>query len=426
MKGFTLANYLGGSVASQEGSADRLSFLFGLLYLTSFIFDSPLRWSLSLVSAEAAMYLRDVGAVVVIAIMLGRHLIFGTSSPVTLLAYFVGIFALYGFYQTDSLAQSVVGVKLLLPLLLGVSLAASVLHYWDEFRLWLYFVWFFSVAAVFYNYFFEMPWAGATFSSAMGEASVSREWTTAGVRRLAGLSRASYDAAAICAVGACLTLSDTRLHAAARYFLFFVSSLAVVLTTSKGPLIALAFVFMWSLAIKLFLVRDVSVVSYMLSSASFVLPALFYVYDIRFENAAFILSSFAERINSMWPSAYDNMDNSLNLFFGRGVGGIGTAQYFGEADIYNSADNFAVYVYGSMGLVGVGLFYWFLHRFSCNVLRADINFGYLPCLKFWLLFWLVCGFVTNMFEQPLLAFVIGLLVGFAFLVDPFKRHCRKA
>lgn len=393
---------------------DRWFFAFGLLYLTLFIFDSPIRWGLSMVGAEAALYVRDVGAIVVIFAYIARELLFGFPTPALGLLYFLGLSALYSFLQLNSLAQPIVGLKIALPVILGAALYTGIRARWKNFKIWLYVVWMLSLVGVFVNYFFDMPWLGATFQSALGESSISREWTTAGIRRLSGFSRASYDAAAICSVGAAVFLVDSKFGRILRLTLYSASLLAVGLTTSKGPLLAMLAVLIWFGFRSIAGLREMSPAVFFISALSFLVPPALYIYHVRFDNSVYLLSSFVDRVNWMWPTAFMNMQHWVEFIVGRGIGGIGFAQYFGESVSYNAADNFGVYIFVSFGLVGVVLFFFMLLRFARTVWREAYCSHHVMALRSLLVFWLFCGVVSNMYEQPVLAFVFGLFVGFSF------------
>jgi len=363
-------------------------------------------------------------AISIILTYIFRELLSGEPTPALPLAYFLGLAALYSYLQLNSLAQPIIGLKLAIPLLLGASLYKAIFSNWEQFRTWLYLVWLASIIGICINYFTAMPWAGSTFQGALGESTVSREWTTAGIVRLSGFSRASYDAAAICAIGACVFLVDERFAKLARAIGFLIATIAVGLTTSKGPLLALAVITMWFFY-KSFINKSehMGVGIFGLAAAAFMIPPLTAIYNLRLENSAFILSSFAERVNSMWPSAYSNIENFVQFFLGRGLGGIGFAQFFGEPLKYNAADNFAVYIYISFGLVGIALFFFTLTKFRsrANSDHADkkhLNLSLRSCL----IFWIISGYVSNMYEQPLLSFYFGMFIGFSFIKNEIHKR----
>src|SRR6188768_3796988 len=83
--------------------------------------------------------------------------------------------------------------------------------------------WSFAVAGVILNTFVKFPWMGATFEVLGQEAQVARDWTTNGIERLAGFSRASFTAANEIALFSMVLAARARLHAAFKVLIWVIS-----------------------------------------------------------------------------------------------------------------------------------------------------------------------------------------------------------
>ncbi len=113
----------------------------------------------------------------------------------------------------------------------------------------------------------------------------------------------------------------------------------------------------------------------------------------------------------MWPDALATWLDHGNIVTGRGLGGIGFAQAGAEWWRYNAADNLMIYLlvsFGLFALVYVGAFLWSLRR----TFEVDSSQEFLArCVRGWALVFFSYGCTSNMVEQPLMNFVVGLCFG---------------
>jgi hypothetical protein len=61
------------------------------------------------------------------------------------------------------------------------------------------------------------------------------------------------------------------------------------------------------------------------------------------------VSSFEQRVTATWPDGLALPSRGGHWLTGRGLGGIGVAQMYFEPSIFNSGDNFFVYLWGAFG-----------------------------------------------------------------------------
>lgn len=393
----------------------RSAFVFLLaVYSLTFVFEGPLRYVLSQGGFSSFIYLRDVIPLYFCVALLyrwGR----GDVQPnlflivVLLLAihFWIGYFFLSGVFQR------LFGLKVFMALLLGIT-AGCLLSIRDD-RLFrpLLFVFLISACGVFLNHFITFKWEGADYETFLGLVKQTRDWTAGGIRRLAGFARSSFDVASVLLVLAVFLVctSKSRLASVAIYL---TATLAIALTTSKGALLALL-VFggvhvVGSWTSRLTLLRSALTLVVLILC---IFPLLSILIEVSTrdlpEGLRFAFSSFVERMRWMWPSAIDNLTDHGSLITGRGLGGIGVAQRFGEFEISNAADNFFVYLLVTFGVWGgVYFFYIFLGAMFWRSQSQERRDEYTVISL--LLALMVYGLTLNLIEQPILAMVLGLCI----------------
>lgn len=383
-------------------------------YSLTFAFEGPLRYVLSQSGLSSFIYFRDVIPLffcVALLYLWGR----GDVRPnlflivILLLAihFWVGYFFLSGVFQR------LFGLKVFMALLLGIS-AGCLLSIRDD-RLFkpLFFLFVISAFGVFLNHFITFKWEGADYETFLGLVKQTRDWTAGGIRRLAGFARSSFDVASVLLVLAVFLVCTSK-NRLASVVIYLTAILAITLTTSKGALLALL-VFgtvhvAGSWTSRLTLLRSaLTVVALTLC----IFPLLSILIDISArdlpEGLRFAFSSFVERMRWMWPSAIDNLTEQGSLLTGRGLGGIGVAQRFGEFEISNAADNFFVYLLVTFGIWGaVYFFYIFLGAMFWRSQSQERHDEYVVISL--LLALMVYGLTANLLEQPILAMVLGLCI----------------
>jgi len=288
--------------------------------------------------------------------------------------------------------------------------------------------WSLAVAGVLLNTFVKFPWMGATFEVLGQEAQVARDWTTNGIERLAGFSRASFTAANEIALFSMVLAARARLHGALKVLIWAVSVLAIALTTSKTPLSILVVVPLALLSLrgaKAFASRPAlpfyvaMLVLLALGAMMVALPCASSTQDLLSSTSGddlgfLTLSSMLDRAGMMWPAAFDLIasdNNPLEWILGRGLGGIGAAQAIFEPLKVNSADNLFVFLYVTFGL-GAALFGAAIvagfKKYYVNEPETFITLFALAASV------LTLGIATNVIESVIPALVTGMLVAKSF------------
>lgn len=389
-----------------------------LLSLLSYCFTAaitgPFRWAAGMVGLTPIVYLPQVLMLMSTALVLiweTRHgLLPLRAMSLLVIAYAV----LVGLFHTP-ITQVLFGIYTLLPFWFGLSCAEVIFRHWPAiFRVsvWL---WVLVVVGVLLNNWIAYPWEGYGYSVGDLDIVSSREWeNVGGGKRLAGFSRASFDAALQALLLGLIVVLNLR-AAWVRWLVWGTTFMTIYMTTSKGvynmfvvlsPIVLLgarlpaSAVRWWPLAMGL--------VALLLPMSPLFMDVNFYIRDQELANLTF---SFWDRLNDMWPNAWKLLENQGNMLWGRGLGGIGTPQTYFEASRFNAADNIFVYWFVIFGWVALpGFLLLLLRSLRLNPSRHTVeSAGF--CL---LLATLVYGITANVVESGFFAIAAGMSVRYLF------------
>lgn len=391
------------------------SFIFWSLiaYMSTLVFEGPLRYALSIMGLGTLIYLRDglVVAVIVLKTIQAIRVRNNILDPLIISTYSLLFLSLLGLLIHDvSLFSALFGLKIFLVFLLGMSAANAIETNIKKFQKLIAVFVAATIIGVMVNYLLgKLPWEGLAFETSFGVSTTTKEWWTDGERRLPGFARASFDAAMIIGLGTTYLL--TRLSLPTSVVLFSIAFGAIYLTTTKGMMLALGLVFVWRCTPgerSKILLGNIICIAILIGMVA--LPAL--SCSVNFSDrlmleAPKVLSSFAERIVSMWPKSCEILATPYSWFIGAGVGSIGVPQQYSNlSNGYSAADNLFVYLYVIGGIpLSVAFFATIL-----KLLRKP-NVGSLPStnIRALLISMLAYGVTTNMMEQPFFAILAGVL-----------------
>jgi hypothetical protein len=391
--------------------SDRLLLACVLGYVATVVFEGPIRLGLHSVGAGSLLYVRDLAiAIPVLCAVVSWFM--GQANT----AHVVGISALLlvhlaiGLFGLPSMFQALFGLKLFLPLLGGLAVAPVVASRPDGLVRVSRFVFLATALGVGTNLFFDYPWIGLSYDTAFGETTAARQWWSSGELRLPGFTRGSPVAASIALLSLTpLLVQPSRLRL--RLFWLLVAVGTIYLTTSKGPMMALP-----ALVVQLMLLQYVRSTKASLvhiaamAMLCLLIPLTTVQFQISEHRVPALLQSFAQRVVDVWPHALDLLD-WWQVAWGRGLGGIGTAQTFGEVLRTNPGDNLMVYLLVAFGVLGplyVALFLVRLSRFSAHRSPRDFELGLMHA---WTTVWLVNGFTTSMLEDAMVGVAMGIVLG---------------
>ncbi|AMO24383.1 hypothetical protein UC35_17985 [Ramlibacter tataouinensis] len=389
------------------------------VYLTTLLLEGVLRYVLAAAGVPNLLYLRDsipVGSVLflflrsllrdrridlVIAIpsaLLACHAVYSAMVGVAIFAIAFGLkiylFVIYGMAMWPLLRR-----RLAPMLAMGTAMFAI------------------TAAGVFANFLWgTMPWEGLEYETAFGMSSTTRTWWMAhGIARLPGFTRTSFNAAVILGITGLLTMLRYG-HPLARLAIFATATTAIVLTTSKGMVLAFPLAALWLVVQDRRPAMDGHVLVGALCAATVVLPLVVVFWDIgsamKASDFPVLIVSVWERFTSMWPLAFQLLPDGPQSWLGAGLGSIGTPLAFGNTPHQaNSADNVAIYMMVSFGVAG--LVYCAFPALSVRKVAACEPVALHRMYVAVLVIAYVYGVSTNMIEESFFSFFFGLCFGAA-------------
>lgn len=386
--------------------------LFSLLafFLVS-AFSGPTRMGLSMVGLSALTYLPNAFMLLMIGVQIILEPYEKGYRELNLIAILLALFTIVISLAFLPLKQTAMGIYVLIPFLFGIVCGPIIINHVHRISKVAAYLWAAVVTGIILNSILTYPWEGFGYSLGSLEVEGSRQWyATGGTKRLAGFGRSSFDAATQAQIlGLLAVLAFRRLSV--KLIIWCLTAYAIFLTTSKGILgvfIVLTPIIFFKKLLPESLLRGLPL-TLGLIGISFPLSTLFFTFDSQFTNPtlANITYSYYDRLNYMWPEAWRLLSEHGNMFIGRGIGGIGTAQTYFEPSLFNAADNVFLYwfvVFGWSALPIMALI--LLRSLRIKPQQSDENF-IIFCL---LISVLVYGMLTNIVENALFALVFGLLI----------------
>lgn len=388
-----------------------LVYLVTFIYLSTLVVDAPLRFWLNAGGAFPLIYLPKALLIFCLPLLLIARMRMSRVAP--LMAGVVGLWFIWGGLYLGNWEQPLFCLWILVPVFYGLLAAPYVAENLNRYRALVLILFLISVGGVLLNIAVHYPWSGESIKFAGVETEVARQWTTLGLPRLAGFSRASYDAATQVLVFAVWLLATTRGRFSS-LLIFLVAGIAITVTTSKvvlgAYLVLLCYygtgaLLRWSRGWR----GTWAVAVWVVAVAGVALPlstlAVSYTPSLHSFTSRLVLRSFWTRLAVTWPGAFQLLQQGWNWIIGIGLGGIGTPQkYFALS--HNPADNMFVYLVVDLGVIaGLWLMLLLAYKVSRGILRGGRRDLAGPLGLFIFLF----GVTGNVVEQPLIGLILGLV-----------------
>lgn len=343
--------------------ADAAMVLF-LAYLSTFVFDAVIRYVLNLGGLAAAIYLRDLVPILLVAMVALSALRTGRAPMLVLvLIALFAVFAASGFVIIRSAPQVLFEVKVLASCFVGAVSAAFIDGRRKRFfENALMFLWVMVLAGLLLDFSgAPLPWRGMLLEINGVQIEGQREWTAGNFRRLAGFGRASFDTAMALFFFAFAFIH--RFRPIMRWSVLLVTLAGLVLTTSKGTMLALSA----GLALTAFAMFKLPFRRFVWACLLAACFAIMILPTFMFEESTLVerrdpvmmllFGSFMERIESTWPLAYQLLDDTPFPWLGKGIGGIGATQTHFDPGRFNPGDNLFVFLWVTFGIVAIPLLF---------------------------------------------------------------------
>jgi hypothetical protein len=337
------------------------------------------------------------------------------ANAVLLWIYFF-ILLIYSLF-TENIFQVIFGTKILILFLLGISYSIDFEEHAKDWRKVTYIVTMLSVIGLVMDYFVTLPWANMVLNIGGLAKQIGRPdqvYMFEEFRRLHGFSLSPNFAAVNVAIFYILYAHSSQKWTINKFILLIVTLVAVVLTSIKSVIAALLIIticdiFRFSPRIRQKLI--------FMTTCIFVLLAIGIPFILSFDAKYFPrfildlrgtpLASFAIRVMDTWPRAFTHYESPL---FGGGIGSVGGAQsLFDPLGYVNGGycDNWIVYLFLVGGVIPVIFCSGALVQ-ATRTSESDL----MPTLA---AFISIYGTMESSFEVPGASFILGLVLGYAFL-----------
>jgi len=395
-----------------------LSVLLGL-YITTLLFEGVLRYVFATAGFPNALYVRDVIPVVSVLFLFLRALLADRriELPIAIALVLLACHAAWAMVLGVNNFAIAFGLKIFMFIPYGMAMWPLVRRRWRFALTFAAAMFAVTAAGVFANFFLQkMPWEGLEYQTAFGSVTSTRLWwVPGGFSRLPGFARTSFDAAMILGITGMLALLRFR-HLAVRLSIIALGLVAIVLTTSKGMILAFPVAASWLIAADRWPWMKGRVLVTTLCAVTAVLPLLMVGYNLstsmHASNFPAAINSVWERFSMVWPQAFDLLPDGPAALLGAGPGSIGTPQLYGAAPHhFNPADNLAIFLVVNFGLLGLGYYAlpaWILPKVA-DFESTEIHRAYVGMLVIAYGY----GMSISMIEESFFCLFFGLSLGIA-------------
>lgn len=400
--------------------SNRLLLSLALLFVTSEVFAGVVRYYSASAGVPWVAYVPKGLLVVAALVALCRVTWTGRAGAV-----FAGALALFATYVpigalfTGRWTQAAFGAFSWFPFVFGALCESTLVGSWKRVVPYIALLWTCAAAGVVLDALTEVPWIGARYELGGVEITVSRQWWATAFERVAGFSRGSVEAAAQLLFFAIPLVVLTR-ATGTRWLLWAATGVLVALTTTKKAvgvylLLTMLMPVMASNGLhgqfRVRVQRTLPIAAALIG-AGLPVSTLFVHYHLQFDSPItyLIFKSFAERLTITWPEGFRLASEHGSVLLGRGIGGIGAAQNYFEPSMYTYGDNLYLYLYASLGALGIIL----ALLYAMGISRVGRYHD--PWSKvMWAvgLMLLLSGWAGNVVESGISSFLLGVTSAYA-------------
>jgi hypothetical protein len=392
---------------------DRAVWYIVLFYLYAAVLVGPIRY---LLNEADLIFLAYVPQILTLSLLIWSLLRPKLNAVYILSLCLLLLFTLLGMVYVDKIPQVLFGLYLWTSFLLGIIAYSVVSRNWAKFQRHCLVLSIIVLSGVLLNVRFDFPWVGLDYALGNIDVSVSRLWQTYTFERMAGFSRASFEAATQILLFGLVVMFGQTSHWM-RLTIWLAGGIGIVLTTSKGA-VAAYLILSGYLLLRRWLPPifwKALFTSTVLLMVAFPVTVLLLDYEPRSGNTLIrlIFGSFSERLAYIWPEAFAMISQHGNSLIGRGLGGIGTAQHYFEPTLENPADNLFVYLYGIFGLGSlVVICVTIITSYSLRIGKVNIDsFAFALLLA-----GASYGLTSNVIESPVFSLFLGVTLHHIFSI----------
>jgi hypothetical protein len=419
-------NYVNGKL-SRSISIDmkaRIIYYGTIVYLFTLVFEAPIRYILNVAGISSVIYLRDGFILLVLSAYFIKVSITGKINKIILITFFIILFhAVIAIYYLNNVFQILFGVKILLPIILGMLVYHIIESRIKLTKVFLSIFLFLAILGIYVNFFKEFPWEGMTYEVAGKTIEATRAWTTFGVKRIAGFARTSYGAAIQIIILSVFVITQLKSKLSLT-FLWLLSGGAIILTTTRTMVVNYIVMSIFLIVNKIMpnfnkIYQKALIVPIMATVLLPIYSYLFYDSNARtgfFDNP--LLFSLKLRMIATWPDVFDFLNEKGGWVLGRGIGGLGMSQLHFESNYYFSGDNLFVYSLVYFGIFSI-VYFLFIYKMAQNIDLKNGLFYYLIILALF-----IFGITANVIEDGFFGFFIGLSLRYIWIKSCEKNQIK--
>ncbi len=337
--------------------------------------------------------------------------IFLIKNSKTILILFLFIIYFLISIMNNGLKQSLYGLYIFSFFLFSFTLKKeSIVHFFNEKKIFWFFILFINCFAVFYVDKNGSPWIGSSIENFGLERQLSKEWTAGEMIRNPGFSNSSVSIACLILLSYFMSVFNLyrgdkinkNIGILISIILYPLVSYLIFLTTTKTIIFSMifaTFIFLLPLKIIPILSKIILIIMVVFSYLFFFLPGQEY----------YGRNTLLIRFYDMWPSAFKILDDYISIIFGRGFGSIGTAQNFNnQYQTSNPGDNLLVYLYVTFGIFSlISCLYFIIKFLSKNIRIPNVN---ARCFYVVFMILIFNCFTYNMVELSVFAIIFGMFI----------------
>ena len=385
------------------------------IYLIIMIFEGAIRYVLNIFDAAFLIYIKD--AIIILLFILSIRKIELNKKSITMFIIF-SISLVTGIIYVGNIKQIAFFIlKVLMIFIVGMMQYKNIIEDFKRNTKFYKICYIVTITGVILNMFCTFPWEGLEYELSDDLIiNASRAWSTGGVKRIAGFSRASYSVASQVVIFSLLIMSNIK-RTYKRIIIYIITSYIIWITTTKGILIAYIIVAFTDLNF----IKNRKNICKLIATAGIILmvglPLFSTVCDPVFnflknnvEKTTYwrYISSFEARVKGTWPDSFEKVITEGNFILGKGFGGIGAAEQLFGVNTTTPGDNMFVYMYATIGITALIVIIWILLR----LYKLKISEKEEKNIYNILLIIIFYGIISNIVEEPILCLCLGICVGY--------------
>lgn len=341
---------------------ERLILITLSVYCISLSIEAPIRYFLQMIGLPYLIYIRDILMIIAVS----WYVVKKASYKLLVIIGIIILYSLISLYYTANIVEVAWGIKTIFPFVFGICCCKICFKNREYITKIFMIIFIMSCLGMMLNYFIEEPfWQDINGAEVMGVTTEGvRNWDIyvdgEKVSRLSGFTKLAGTTALIIIYSLVWLLNFYKY----KILLLAVSFPMVLLTTSKVNIGMFLYIivimimryfanenkYIFSLKISIIMFAFIGIV---LPIVSIIMKN--YVSVLDSDMLLLIFASTEDRMLNSWPGTLNLVWDYGNVFLGRGIGGVGYGVSLFDVIVTNLTpiDNFYVFIYGNMGLLGI-------------------------------------------------------------------------